>query len=381
MTTDDPLADRWRAARPAAAGLHLDNAACSRQSFAALDAAARHALHEAEVGCYVAAEAAAPVLDAGRTAVAALCGMPGAEVVFTTGALHALDVLLGGWPADRRTLACLPGEYGPNLAVMSAYGFEVRTLPTLEDGRLALDDAALQLDDDPPDFVHFTPLASHRGVVQPLGMVAELCRQLGLPLVVDAAQALGHIDCAAGADAMYSSSRKWIAGPRGVGVLALRPALLDRLTPRLPAPPWGPELSVAQQLGFGEANVAARVGFSVAIGEYLSHGPETIRARLAELGRIARALLADVDGWVVVEEAEEPSAITTLAPAGGADPEAVRAWLLAERCILTTYAGVGRAPNELAAPVLRISPHLDTTADDLATFAEALIAATAATGT
>jgi pyridoxal 5-phosphate dependent beta-lyase len=55
--------------------------------------------------------------------------------------------------------------------------------------------------------------------------------------------------------------------------------------------------------------------------------------------------------------------------------------LLAERRILTTYAGVARAPRELSAPVLRISPHVDTTAEDLQAFAEALIAATAATST
>jgi pyridoxal 5-phosphate dependent beta-lyase len=375
------LADRWRAARPPAAGLHLDSAACSRQSFAALDAAAKHALHESEVGGYVAAEAAAPVLDAGRAAVATLCGVPDAEVVFTTGSLHALDLLLGSRPADQRRLACLPGEYGPNLALMAAHGFEVRLLPTLDDGRLALDDAAFELENDPPDLVHLTPLASHRGVVQPLAMVAKLCRQLGLPLVVDAAQALGHIDCAVGADVTYSSSRKWIAGPRGVGVMAVRPELMDRLTPRLPAPRWASDLSVAHQLGFGEANIAARIGFSVAVGEHLAYGPESIRARLAELGDIARTLLTDVDGWLVVEDAEEPSAITTLAPIDGADPEAVRAWLLAERRVLTTYAGVARAPQELSAPVLRISPHVDTTADDVEAFAEALIAATAATGT
>jgi hercynylcysteine S-oxide lyase len=363
------------------AGLHLDSAACSRQSLAAMDAAAKHALHEAEVGGYVAAEAAVPVLEAGRAAVATLCGTPDAEVVFTTGALHALDLLLGSWPADRRALACLPGEYGPNLAVMAAHGFEVRTLPSLDDGRLALDEAAFELESDPPDLVHLTPLASHRGVVQPLAMVAKLCRQLGVPLVVDAAQALGHIDCAVGADATYSSSRKWIAGPRGVGVLAVRPELMGRLVPRLPAPHWAPGLSVAQQLGFGEANVAARVGFSVAVGEHLAYGPDSVRARLAELGEVARTALADVDGWLVVEEAEEQSAITTLAPVDGADPEAVRAWLLAERRIVTTYAGVARAPLELSAPVLRISPHVDTTADDLETFAGALIAATAATGT
>ena len=65
-----------------------------------------------------------------------------------------------------------------------------------------------------------------------------MCRGLGVPLVVDAAQALGHIDCAVGADAIYSSSRKWIAGPRGVGVLAIQPALAQRLRPRLPPPEW-----------------------------------------------------------------------------------------------------------------------------------------------
>ncbi|BBX75804.1 ergothioneine biosynthesis PLP-dependent enzyme EgtE [Mycobacterium shinjukuense] len=374
----DSLADRWRAARPPVAGLHLDSAACSRQSFAVLAAAAKHALHEAEVGGYVAAEAATPVLNAGRAAVATLCGMAEAEVVFTTGSLHALDLLLGGWPGEGRTLACLPGEYGPNLAVMAAHGFTVRPLPTLEDGRLALDDAAHLLDEDPPDLVHLTPVASHRGVVQPLAMMARLCGELGLPLVVDAAQALGQLDCAVGADAIYSSSRKWIAGPRGVGFLAVRPDLMDRLTPRLPAPEWA-SMSVARQLEFGEANIAARVGFSVALGEHLGCGPEKLRARLAELGALTRTALAGVDGWLVVEAVEEPSAITTLAPVDGADPKAVRDWLLVERRIVTTCASVHRAPLELTGPVLRISPHVDTTAEDLRTFADALIAATAAT--
>lgn len=379
MTGSDSLADRWRAARPPVAGLHLDNAACSRQSFAVIDAAAQHARHEAEVGGYVAADAAAPVLDAGRAAFSALSGMPDAEVVFTTGSLNALDLLLGSWPADRRTVACLPGEYGPNLAVMAAHGFERQLLPTLDDGRVALDDAAFALENEPPDLVHLTVVASHSGVAQPVAMIAKLCVELRLPLVVDAAQALGQVDYAVGADVSYASSRKWIAGPRGVGVLAVRSDLMERLSPRLPAPEWAHPLTVAQQLEFGEANVAARVGFSVALGEHLAYGPEAVRARLAELGGISRTVLADVPGWAVVEEVEEPSAITTLAAVDGANPADVRAWLCAERRILTTYASVARAPLELTAPLLRISPHVDTTADDLGTFAEALIAATAAT--
>lgn len=371
------LADAWRAARPPVAGLHLDNAACSRQSLATLDAAARHARHEAEVGGYVAAAAATPALDAGRTAVAALAGMPDAEVVFTTGSLHALDLLLGSWPSGARTLACLPGEYGPNLAVMAAHGFARRPLPVDDDGRVSVDEAAARLAADPPDLVHLTAVASHRGVVQPLAGMAEVCGELGLPLVVDAAQALGQVDCAVGADVTYTSSRKWLAGPRGVGALAVRTELMQRLRPRLPPPDWV-SLPVAQRLELGEANVAARVGFSVALGEHLAAGPAQVRARLTEVGAMTRTALADVRGWRVVEAVEEPSAITTLAPIDGADPEAVRAWLIRERRIVTTAAGVERAPLELTAPVLRVSPHVDVTSDELATFAEALAEATEA---
>lgn len=103
------LGEQWRAARPAVAGVHLDSAACSRQTLAVIEATAQHARHEAEVGGYVAAEAAVPVLEAGRTAVGALTGYEPADVVFTTGAGHALDLLLGDWRGER-TLACLPGS-------------------------------------------------------------------------------------------------------------------------------------------------------------------------------------------------------------------------------------------------------------------------------
>jgi pyridoxal 5-phosphate dependent beta-lyase len=370
------LADRWRVARPKVAGLHLDSGACSRESFAVIDAAAAHARHEAEVGGYVAAQAAAPVLDAGRAAVAALTGMTASDVVYTTGANNSLDLLLSSWTGPR-TVACLPGEYGPNLAVIAANGFDVRALPADALGRLAVDEAAATLAADPPGLVHLTALASHRGIVQPGRALARACRSLDVPLVIDAAQAFGHIDCAVGADAVYSSSRKWIAGPRGVGVLAIRPALAERLRPRLPPPQWNLPSTVMERLEQGEANLGARIGLSVALGEHLAAGPQNIRAGLAELGRTTRTMLADIDGWRVVEPVDEPTSITTLAPTDGADPQRVRAWLVAERGIVTTYAETQRAPFEMTAPVLRVSPHVDTTPEDLVVFAEALVDATA----
>jgi pyridoxal 5-phosphate dependent beta-lyase len=130
-----------------------------------------------------------------------------------------------------------------------------------------------------------------------------------------------------------------------------------------------------QRLEHGEANVAARVGYSVALGEYLAAGPEQIGARLAEVGAMTREALADVKGWRVVEAVDEPTAITTLEPVDGADPQHVRAQLIAEHGIVTTYAEVLRAPFEMASPVLRASPHVDVTASELEQFAKALAAA------
>ena len=223
------------------------------------------------------------MLDAGRAAIAALTGLESGGVAYTTGANDALDLLLSSWPGER-TVACLPGEYGPNLAVMAANGFDVRALPADGDGRLDVDAAAKALATDRPALVHLTTLASHRGIAQPMAALADVCRDLDLALVVDAAQALGHLDCAVTPSAIYSSSRKWVAGPRGVGFLAVRSDLAQRLRPRLPPPEWGYELSVMQRLEQGEANVAARVGYSVALGEYLAAGPAQIGERLAEVG-------------------------------------------------------------------------------------------------
>ena len=115
---NEPRRSGGGAARPTVAGVHLDSAACSRQSFAVIDAAAQHARHEAEVGGYVAAEAAAPVLDAGRAAIAALTGLADTDVVFTTGSNNALDLLLGDWSGERtlalpaRRVRTEPGDHG-----------------------------------------------------------------------------------------------------------------------------------------------------------------------------------------------------------------------------------------------------------------------------
>ncbi|MGY1717018.1 ergothioneine biosynthesis PLP-dependent enzyme EgtE [Geodermatophilus sp. SYSU D01106] len=366
----DDLADAWRAGRPRAAGRHLDSAACSRQSERVLGAVAQHARHEAELGGYVAQAAAEHLLQQGRSVIGGLAGMAAADVVFVESAQAALGALLAAWrlPAGAR-VAAPTGEYGPNLALLRAAGLEV--VPVASDGDGRVDVAALErlLAADPPRFVHLTHVGSHRGVVQPAREVAALCRAHGVPLVLDAAQSLGHVDVDLGADVVYSTSRKWLAGPRGVGVLCVRPAVAAELTPAVPAPGDVPPLRALES---GEAHVAGRVGLVLAVGEHLASGPDRVRERLAALGRAARTVLDGAAGWSVVEPAGEPTATTTLRPPDGVDVAATRARLLAEHGVVTTAAGPERAPGEMTGPVLRVSPHVDATLDDLEALAAAL---------
>src|SRR3712207_8306879 len=122
----------------------------------------------------------------------------------------------------------------------------------------------------------------------------------------------------------------------------------------------------------GEAHVAGRVGLIVAVGDHLAAGPERVRERLGALGRATRELLDGVSGWRVVEPVGEPTATTTLRPPDGVDVVATRSRLLTEHGIVVSAIGPERAPSEMTGPVLRVSPHVDATVEDLEALAAAL---------
>lgn len=363
--TASDVAERWRASRPPASHLHLDSAAAGRSSTAVVDAVHRHLFDEATLGAYVAEGLVREELDTARATVGDLLGTAADTVAFVESASAGRAALLAAWPfGDGATVAAAPSEWGPNLAAFTHRGLTIRELTVEPDGAIDLDALATVLRRDPPSIVHVTPVASHRPLVQPVAAIVELCSAAGVPVWVDAAQALGHVDLACGADAVYATSRKWLTGPRGVGVVAvaerhwsaLRMLRLDSVPPDAPS---------VRHLESHEANVAGRVGFAVALAEHVTLGPDVVRGRLADVGRLTRETLSGTAGWEVVGDVDTPVAITALRPTDGRDVMVTRSRLLDEHGVLTTAGATARAPREMTEPLLRVSPHVDVTPADL----------------
>lgn len=333
-------------------------------------AVAEQLRREVREGGYVAAAAVAPVLDRGRSSLAGLLAVERDEVALVESATVGLERLLSAWrlPSGAR-VAVAPDEWGPNLEVFVRAGLEVVGLPCDEDGLIDPSPLAGFLKTSRIDVVQVTQVPSHRPLVQPVSEVAAICADLEVPLWVDAAQALGHVEVPSGPAAVWAPGRKWLAGPRGTGVVAVRrhwwPAL------RLEASALDPDVPVVQRLESSERSTAVLLGLCAAVDEHLSLGPATVRERLAEVGRATRAALAEVPGWRVLAAVGGEPAITALEPQNGQDAVAVRRRLL-DGGVLTTAALPARAPRSMTGPLLRVSPHVDVTDDDLLVLAKLL---------
>ena len=227
------------------------------------------------------------LLDGARAAVAAVVGATPAEVTFCPSGTTAGHLAVLGTLAGRRRVGSSyvvsAVEHSSVLAAARWHSDEGGTVTTVgvdRAGRVDPDEyvAALRAD---------TALASLQsanhevGTVQPVDTVAAGCRDLGVPLHVDAAQSLGHVALPATWDLLTASARKW-GGPAGVGVLVIRRGVRWRSplpedeheSGRMPGPVPLPQVLAAA------ASLEARVREQGAEAARLSGLVDRIRAEL-----------------------------------------------------------------------------------------------------
>ncbi len=167
------------------------------------------------------------LLDAAREAAAEAVGCRPDELVFTSSGTRAVHSGIAGALAGRRRvgrhLIVSAVEHSSVLHsadVHEADGGAVRQVAVDRMGVVSASSYAAAL--RPDTALACLQSANHEvGSEQPVGAVAELCREAGVPLLVDAAQSLGWGRVAGDWSLLTASAHKW-GGPSGVGLLVVR---------------------------------------------------------------------------------------------------------------------------------------------------------------
>lgn len=117
-----------------------------------------------------------------------------------------------------------------SLLVLRDQGVEVRIVPS-RDGVIELDDLAAAIDERTA-LVLCSATSYINGARIDAPAVYDLAKAAGAAFVLDATQSLGVVPVsAAWADAVVSSSYKWLLGPQGLGFLHLtRPEMFERVS-------------------------------------------------------------------------------------------------------------------------------------------------------
>lgn len=206
--------------------IYLDSAATSFQKPETVGRAMETALREMSSpgrGGYPAAMRAAQTLLDCRTELAELFHVPEPEqVVFTMNATHGLNLAIKSLvPYGGR--AVISGyEHNAVTRPLAALGADIRVAaaPLFEPDMTA---AAFEKAITPDvDAVICTHVSNVFGAVQPIEQVAALCRERGVPLIVDASQSAGVLPLdmtALGAAFIAMPGHKGLYGPQGTGVL------------------------------------------------------------------------------------------------------------------------------------------------------------------
>lgn len=231
--------------------------------------------------------AARAALEEARTTIAAFLGARAREVVLTSGATESIASVCWGSAGRGTNQVLAPIEHSAVRMSATRHG-EVRLAPVDATGRVDLDGMLALIDQDTA-LVHIQAGNHEVGTRQPVDEVVAACRERGVLVHVDAAQAVGRVPFhfgELGADLVSLSGHK-LGGPAGVGVLLVRRGV------RLPPLLVGGDQERARRAGL--ENVVGAVGLAAAMGSIDIEAEAQVQWELVD--RLAETL-TEIDGVV-----------------------------------------------------------------------------------
>jgi selenocysteine lyase/cysteine desulfurase len=308
--------------------VHLNNAGASLPTRAVLDTVIEHLELEARIGGYAAGDAVADRSAAVYDSVARLVGSAPHEIALVENATRAWDMVFYPFatsfaPGDR--ILTSRSEYASNviafLQVARRTGARVEAVPDDEHGQLSVE-ALQDMVDERVRLIAMSWIPTQGGLVNPAAAVGAIARDAGVPYLLDACQAAGHLPIdvdALGCDFLSATGRKYLRAPRGTGLLYVREPWIGRLEPPfldVHAARWVADDQIAvredaRRFESWEHSVANRLGLGTAVDYALALGIDAISERVVALGASLRKRLADVPGVTIRDRGVERCGIVT----------------------------------------------------------------------
>ena len=387
--------------------VYLDSGATSQKPLQVLDAERDFYLHANSAvhrGAHTLAVEATDLFEDARATVARFVGATDKELVWTSNATEALNLIayaignasqgIGGEKAEQFALGegdeivTTEVEHHANLIpwqiLAQRTGATLRHIPVTSDGQLDYE-AAEQIVGQNTRILAFTHVSNVTGAITDVPYMVALARKAGALTVLDACQSVPHMPVdfpGLGVDFAAFSGHKMLA-PTGIGALYGRAELLDALPPFLTGGSMITRVGLEDaeympapiKFEAGTQRVSQTVAFAAAV-RYLEHvGMANVQAWEHELGQRLAAGVQQVEGVRLLGPADPArrAGLVSLAIAG-VHPHDVGQ-------LLDTWGIAVRVGHHCAQPLhklsgvtasTRASAYLYNTTDDIEAFLAAL---------
>lgn len=229
-----------------------------------------------------------------RERVAQAVGADIEEIALTRGATEALQALISGYNAlpSGSTVLYSDLDYDSMQYTMNwlkeRRGVNIKTItipePATRENVLEAYKTAIETTPE-LKLILLTHLSHRTGLVMPIKEIADMARQKGIDVIVDAAHSWGQIDFNVkdlGADFVGFNLHKWIGAPLGVGFLYIKKERLNNIDRYLADEDW-PQNDVRSRVHTGTLNFAAALTIPAALKLHETIGARNKEDRLRHL--------------------------------------------------------------------------------------------------
>ena len=329
IRADFPILSREVHGRPL---VYLDSAASAqkpRQVMDALMLAYTDTYSNVHRGLHFLSEASTDAYEAVRGSVASFIGAAsGDEIVFTSGATMALNLIARCWaeprlqPGDEILISI--AEHHANIVpwqmVAEKTGATVRAFDMGPDGAFVMANLTDMI--TPKTRIISIPHVSNvLGTVFPVADIARLAKQAGALMVVDGCQGVVHmpVDVAALGCDFYVFSAHKLYGPNGVGVLWGRADILAEMPPYMGGGDMIDRVTIEHstyadppvRFEAGTPPIAEVIALGAAVDYVSNLGMEAIRSHEQDILSYAHQRLSAVEGLQLIGTAPGKSGVVS----------------------------------------------------------------------